>query len=311
MTLEYRRRTGEKPLTKFIDAENAAKVTLCSWPTDFLGNVPDLVQTCHVDHPDRKDEYTQTDIDQAIDAITNGTALWQTLEMLDFLFLFEGVTRYFTHQLVRARVGVTFTQQCSGEGDRRHVDVVVPRCFNRGLREDYIRICSGQKNAYASGMDLAIEDSQGTEREYRMFLPSGITNHIYMKCNLAMLMPWYHKRTCTMTQSWEMHLIAEQVKRELLSKCPWLRKAFFNQCESGRCFYTNAMKKDPNNILGRLFAPDDNHAMHMANAVKDNEFVYGQPDEQVAGLEVATVYYHGSEQVTADVYEHFKAKYNG
>jgi len=186
---------------------------------------------------------------QVAKELTSGSALWQALECIHFKLRFSGITRLLTHQIVRQRIGITFSQQCSGEVDWRHHDMLWPRNINVNVAV----YSMGSKNAYARQVD-----AQVPLQEARFLLPHCLETFIYADCTLATILNFVSRRCCTMTNSWEMVTLAERLKNAVCLKIPEFKDIFRNPCEHQQCLY---FKAKPSDGIVFPWLPDVVHAV--------------------------------------------------
>lgn len=267
---------GEDPRTRFLDMENAKRVTVLDYPglpdrpnrhvmtaskRVFDGGCQQLLsrltfaRTCHSTEPV---DLLDGDSWDMLQSAAGGKLLWQVAETLNYTLRLEGLSRICSHQLVRMRVGVTFSETCTGDHDWRHADFLVPRHWKfyeddvSGSLEDRIRHGLRAKALYAAAVD------QGeTPNTARYMIPPNLKVFVHMHTNLGSLAQWYAKRVCTMTQSWEMVVLAERVRQAVVAVTPWAAAAFQNPCKAGRCWYMRA-KEDPL-AMSNYYPPDKVH----------------------------------------------------
>jgi len=284
---------GQRPLTRFVDYIDAIKVELVHAPDlERMANAFNgVTRACWPDEPQAK--ITKAQRSEIIDRIVSGRALWQSLEMIDgIIFLISGVTRCFTHQIVRTRIGATFSQQCSGDADWRHHDVAVPRRIWADDREEYEATLLQAKDTYASMMD----GKHTSLQECRFLLPHGITTFLYMKCNLAALFPLYAKRTCSCNQSWEMMTVMQKILKAVGDWDSEIGNRLAAQSKCGRGCYQNQCY-DKDGEATQLWIPDAQHE-HMR--VEDQAYVYRRTHPDMAGFcipALGSLHYHGFGQV--------------
>lgn len=284
---------GEKPVTNFKDGLNSIKVDLIHWPDETIHLSSYAFQKATwANRPYVPGENPKEDkkllSDLKIEAF-QGNGLPLSLELYDFVFSIAGITRIVTHQVVRNRIGATYSQQCSGDKDWRHHDVLVPRSLykNNDLYERFKKNVLEAKQLYADmldTMDIPILDA-------RRVLPHCLETFIYVKFNLVTLMSFIQKRDCTQTQEPEMVIVARQMRDTVLNKFPFLEKLLENKCKSGGCFYTKSDR-----LTGTsMFIPDK---LHDFDYNKDN-FIYDKTVfEMVYDLpEVKTEKYIGFEKI--------------
>lgn len=144
------------------------------------------------------------------------TELQAPLEFIDLHFLLEGVTRAFTHQLVRQRTAVYVqeSQRFAVKEDARW-EVAMPPSIaalkkddpNRRIWEDAIARVSWAYNSLING-GIPAEDARG-------LLPTNITTRVHYHTNLRNLVSHAGKRLCSQAQYewkqvWHAMLIAIQ-----------------------------------------------------------------------------------------------------
>lgn len=280
----YHSHNGEVPLTRFIDMEDAAEVQL------YKGITPEDIRDAgifaaagHAESPEEAAVHGDNFAD-----IISGKTLWQAAEVLNVTLCFNNVSRVFTHQLVRSRVGVTFSQHCSGEGDWRHRDILVPR--PDGSDEDFYGHMIESKMLYAKAVDSGHDVQEARHR-----LPPNVSTFIFMRACLATVAGIFAKRDCSMTQAWETMVIAQKMKATLLKAHPYLAKMFTSPCDSHRCWYMAG--KENGGSGTRLFAPDEKHDTFPWNP---DSFVHGMRThkEVSSGAPVKARYFVGRREVS-------------
>ncbi len=245
-------RIGQMPITRVIDMENALSVDLLHRP-DEASEGAALAAFTKACHSSRVPDSTDLNMMQApLEDVVAGAALWQSQEILHWTFIVRNCTRMLTHQLVRARVGITFSQQCFGDHDARHADILVPRCFNSRQRQAFIAHSIEAKMLYASMVDAGI-----CIQEARYLLPHSVATFICVHASLNALADMYSKRVCTMTQPWETTEFAHKMKASIVESSPWAAPIFRSQCESKSCFFHRAKKVG--HAITQLWAPDEIH----------------------------------------------------
>ena len=144
-------------------------------------------------------------------------------EFLHYTFMIEGVTRAFTHQLVRTRTA-SFAQQTM------RVLNVEGWQYQTGPS---ISASEALTNRYVDGMDAIAAEYDaliqgGAEIEdARGILPTNILTNIVMGANLRTMAELIHKRSSSRTQG-EYRKVLEQLKSQVMSVHPWTQ-LFFDQ----------------------------------------------------------------------------------
>lgn len=141
-------------------------------------------------------------------------------EFVDYTFSINGVTRGFTHQLVRTRTA-SFAQQTM-----RVLDVSEGPGWGHGIgptvrsnkealtiyEGTMISIAKAYKAMIASG--AAVEDARGV-------LPTNILTNIIMKCNMRTFVELVRKRSSPRVQG-EYREVLEQMKAAVRAVHPWI-----------------------------------------------------------------------------------------
>lgn len=259
---------GEIPKTTFKDAFDSISVDLIYNPGENIDLVAYGFQKAtwsdqpYVPGKDKKAD-TKLKASLKIEAM-QGNGLPLSLELYDFVFAVSGVSRIITHQIVRTRVGATYSQQCSGDKDWRHHAALIPRSVaqNKALYDAFKKNVIDAKKLYADMLDtmeIPILDA-------RKILPHCLETFIYVKFNLATLVTFIKKRDCVQTQEPEMVLIARQMRKAVLAKYPQLENLLQNECQRQNCFYTRSDR-----LVGTsMFLPDADHDF----AYNKNNFIY-------------------------------------
>lgn len=279
----------EPAVTRFLDMEDAKKVTVRAAPREEDARAYlDLALTCHNPEPlpDDAMDLRGWDTLDALGDTARGQTLWQVGEGLYYSLRFEGLTRVCSHQLVRARVGWTFSETCTGDHDWRNGDFLIPRPWMRNERflETAIQHMLLSKRLYASDIDgemaweflepmagggallrvhrhEAFDD--GSPNIARYILHPALKVFAHARVSLLALSEWYKKRSCAMTQAWEMVILAEKVKEAIIAATPWAAPAFTHPCALGQCWYLKAHKSPL--AMANYYRPDEVHAAHMGD----------------------------------------------
>lgn len=155
-----------------------------------------------------------------------------SLEFVDFVFMIEGVTRAFTHQLVRHRVGTAFAQQSQRTVDMDGFNYLsTGDCtWNQIYADEMDRIQETYTKLVESGVKP--EDARG-------ILPTNILTNILFKINLRALIGLVQERTCIRVQG-EFREFAEKISKLAIEKFPFLKKKLRPYCvANGVCLFDN------------------------------------------------------------------------
>lgn len=154
-------------------------------------------------------------------------------EFVDYVFKIEGVTRAFTHQLVRTRTG-SYAQQAMRVIDARNHAVAMPPFVGAYAQpyEIWEDAVSGVMDSYAKLIDLGVpaQDARG-------ILPTNIETEIIAKYNLRTLSSMAELRMCTRTQG-EYQDVFREMRRLVCEVHPWAEEFINVHCVArGTCAF--------------------------------------------------------------------------
>ena len=137
-------------------------------------------------------------------------------EFVDLIFCIEGVSRAFTHQLVRTRTA-SYAQQAMRIVDMTGFDYHVgPTITDGEVRDEYDGIMQSISQSYHRLIELGAkpEDARGV-------LPTDVLTNINMKLNLRSFADLVKKRSSSRVQS-EYAQVLEQMISEARKAWPWI-----------------------------------------------------------------------------------------
>ena len=152
-----------------------------------------------------------------------------TLEHVSFTFLISGVSRALSHQLVRHRIGICYSQQsqryCTYD---KGFEFVVPPSIkkNEEAHKKFLEIMQTLNHAY---LDLAITHHIPAE-DARMVLPNACCTNLTVTVNLRELIHLTDERTCSCAQ-WEIRQMAQQMAKLIYKEIPELKEYLGPKCE--------------------------------------------------------------------------------
>lgn len=155
-----------------------------------------------------------------------------TLEHVTFTFLIKGVSRALSHQLVRHRIGVSYSQQSQRYCTLDNFTWVVPRTIEQNPEaiEEYNNTMNEIQNSYKKLLDLGIP-----AEDARMVLPNACCTNLVCTMNLRELIHFTDERCCTCAQS-EIRQMANKMAKLVWSKIPELKPYLGPKCNSlGYC----------------------------------------------------------------------------
>lgn len=153
-------------------------------------------------------------------------------EFLDYVFLISGVSRAFTHQLVRTRQG-SYAQQTMRVLKMEEYEYVYPEC----LSEEGAHVVALANAEIQHHYDDLLEMGEKPE-DARGILPTNIATNIVAKFNLRTLVDLVKSRTGGRTQG-EYQKVANMMADAALAVHPWAEKFLFQQ---GRDHYEEIEK---------------------------------------------------------------------
>jgi flavin-dependent thymidylate synthase len=171
-------------------------------------------------------------------------------EMIDFIFYIEGVTRAFTHQLVRHRVGTAFAQQTQRAVNMADFEYVTTGGI---LADDELKeIYDNTMHEINSGYSALIEAGANAQ-DARGVLPTNVCTNIVFKANLRTLHHMCGERLCVKAQG-EFQNVMREIRRVVVQELPWTEPMLRVFCATnGTCCFPNYMDCP---IKGGMFNPD-------------------------------------------------------
>jgi len=240
------------------------KVTLVNWTLNaermlVLAKQTRLLNTSALDRLGEilamSKEEIQKELEQAFATISSA---W---EFVQYIFFLEGVSRAFTHQLVRHRVGFSFAQQSMRTVAVEDFDYYFPEdiLFDQSAFEEVVEVLEHIKQAYSRLLKMSIEPEDA-----RGILPTNILTNILVSCNLRSLSTLLEIRLCYRVQG-EFRNVARDMRKEVLKAHPRFEQVLRPFClRYWRCrFPTKAQRcpifNDPEfstHLVGKGGVPD-------------------------------------------------------
>lgn len=297
---------GQKPLTKFKDYRSNIKVDLIKHdnPTDMMKGTFDFVKATWSEDGRESSRATEEEMAEALDAMLSGKALGLGLETVNFMFRIGGITRVDTHQIVRQRIGVTFSQQCTGDRMMHHNDVLVEESIanHPELLEQFMNATLACKSSY---VDM-IDSRQLSIQAARSILPHNLETFVFMNINLMTLLFFYQKRIDDGSQTWQINEIARQMESEVCKVFPQLQAVFDKHKKSFK-FQKEASADRKNMFSTGLYVPkDDEFEYH------ERDFLYPLKKEAMhfTNTPINDRFFWGTQEVTESQYNYIKNEYD-
>ena len=197
------------------------------------------------------------------------------LEHISFTFGIEGVSRSLTHQLVRHRIGASYSQKSQRYVEESGFEYIIPpdiendkkalaiyletmekvndsyQLITESLynthKEDYINQGDNEKEASKKARKRAIEDA-------RFVLPNACETKIIVTMNARALLHFFNHRCCNRAQ-WEIRELAKELLKVVRKIAPTVfdkagPKCLKGPCPEGdmTCGEINAVRDEYNNM---------------------------------------------------------------
>lgn len=177
------------------------------------------------------------------------------IEHVNFTFGVEGVSRTLTHQLVRHRIGCSYSQQSQRYVKLNQFEYIVPpqidnipearekfikameydqKCYNELVeilyKKNFKELVTFGKNEKQAGLQaekISIEDA-------RYVFPNACETKVLFTMNARALYNFFRHRCCSRAQ-WEIRNLADKMLKEVRNVAPTLFKNAGPSCVSGNC----------------------------------------------------------------------------
>jgi thymidylate synthase (FAD) len=295
---------GQIPLTHFKDYRKSIKVQLVEpEPKEkMMKRIYGFVNSTWADNIEELEGTEEQQLD-ALNQMLSGKALQLGLETVNLTFLISGITRVDTHQIVRQRIGVTFSQQCTGDRFLHHNDVLVEQIFNQDelLLNEYINATLECKNLYAEMIDAEISIQAARE-----ILPHNLETFIWMHTNLLTLLQFHAKRIEDGSQTWTMNEIAQQMADETIKAYPELF-GVFEKNKKKFTFQKEASKDRENTFSTSLYLPRENDFDY-----NERDFLYQRGKQAMHAINdpIEDKYFWGYVELKKETFDMIKMRYD-
>lgn len=170
------------------------------------------------------------------------------LEQVSFTFAISGVSRAFSHQFVRTRVGMSPEQQSQRYvvETREKFEYVTPPSIEAWHNDSDYNLARG---AFRTSMEDAIDTyhylvALGVPAEdARFVLPNAAATNLVCTINLAALLHMGDLRMCLRAQ-WEYRAVVGKMRALVHHEFPWLGRLIGPKCMAYRKGYCDESEKD-------------------------------------------------------------------
>ena len=204
------------------------------------------------------------------------------LEQVVFEFSIAGVSRAFSHQLVRHRLGTAFEQQ-----SQRYVTyagefpyTIPATVASAGQGPAMARHFADAARLYEEMVQAGVP-----AEDARFLLPNATNTNLRMTINFASLLHLADIRLCTRAQ-WEFRKVVSLMRAEVLRAVPMLGKMLQPKCGERRMGFCDEDYKAYQDCVISASRPHKQDLAAMRN--KRHEPVRGLSDEQFEAIESAT-----------------------
>jgi len=158
-------------------------------------------------------------------------------EHASFTFAIEGVSRALSHQLVRHRIGVSFSQKSQRYVKESGFEYVAPPSITRdsALSEKYTETLELIQEKYNELVAAGIP-----AEDARYILPNAVVTNLVTTMNARSLLHFFRLRCCTRAQ-WEIRELAQMMLGEVRAVAPLLFSNAGPACVSQGVCYEGSM----------------------------------------------------------------------
>jgi thymidylate synthase (FAD) len=177
------------------------------------------------------------------------------IEHANFTFGVEGVSRVLTHQLVRHRIGCSYSQQSQRYVKLDQFEYIIPPKIGNmpEAREKFIKAMEYDQECYneiadmlynknyeyliSSGMkekQAKIQAEKMSIEDARYVFPNACETKIVFTMNARALYNFFRSRCCNRAQ-WEIRALADEMLKKVKAVAPILFKNAGPSCVAGNC----------------------------------------------------------------------------
>jgi thymidylate synthase (FAD) len=177
------------------------------------------------------------------------------IEHVVFTFGVEGISRVLTHQLVRHRIGCSYSQQSQRYVKLDQFEYIIPPAIEKipAAKEKFIKAMEEDQRVYNELVELLMEEhykryvSEGKAEKQarsmaektaiedaRYVFPNACETKIVFTMSARALMNFLRQRCCNRAQ-WEIREMAEEMLKQLKAVAPTLFKNAGPGCVAGSC----------------------------------------------------------------------------
>ncbi len=170
------------------------------------------------------------------------------MEHVSFTFAIDGISRACSHQLVRHRIGVSFSQKSQRYVKEKQFDYVTPPkiAAKPELAAEFEQAMADMQAVYEKLLAAGVP-----AEDARFVLPNAASTSLVVTMNVRSLWHFFELRCCTRAQ-WEIRALANAMLAEVRKVAPLLFAKAGATCDSmGVCFEGDMCCGKCQNVLTR------------------------------------------------------------
>ena len=170
------------------------------------------------------------------------------MEHVSFTFAISGISRACSHQLVRHRIGVSFSQKSQRYVKEKQFEYVTPPkvAVKPELQEKFAKAMADAQAAYEELLAAGVP-----AEDARFVLPNAAATSLVVTMNVRSLWHFFQLRCCNRAQ-WEIRALANAMLAEVREVAPLLFAKAGPTCDSmGICFEGKMSCGKCKNVLER------------------------------------------------------------
>lgn len=177
------------------------------------------------------------------------------IEHVSFTFAVEGISRVLTHQLVRHRIGCSYSQQSQRYVKLEQFEYIIPpeieklpeakKLFVKAMEDDQKTYNELVEVLYKGHFDRLLAEGKSEKQakglaekasieDARYVFPNACETKIVFTMTARALMNFFHHRCCQRAQ-WEIREMSEEMLRQVKAAAPTLFKLAGPSCLQGPC----------------------------------------------------------------------------
>lgn len=162
-----------------------------------------------------------------LQSLFEGQNLGTALESVQLTFAVSGISRTTTHQLVRQRVGVGFSQESFRDHNISENEIIMPKSIAKRsyLKEIYKDFMKEAKQVYKTMIKDGIP-----YQDARFVMPMGTATYIVITTNFRALQGLLSQRLCNTVQ-WEINYVSRLMLKEIRRELPFFARYLKCSCE--------------------------------------------------------------------------------